>query len=234
MLVYYSNLECPLRVNNGSQLTVIEHGLLRRRSLAGADLGCRRHQSLRLYYLVDNRRGERTVADSLPMPSFSTDPNAKPSYRRAADDIGRALKVLKAEQLSEVGMFLFYYYGCEKLARLMRGVEKRIEIRYVYPKTKEEEKKQEKLKTFGTPRATEIYQYAKLMDFNISKEDIYNIFCSKNPNSARALRNQFVQEMGPTHARMIRDEAKSLVPKMQRFIKCRSSLIEYIEKLGAA
>jgi len=173
---------------------------------------------------------KRTVANSLPMPSFSTDPKAKPSYRRAADDIGRALRVLKAEVLSEVGMFLFYYYGCEKLARLMRGVEKRIEIRYVYPKTKEEEKKQKELKTVGTPRATDIYRYAKLMGFDISKEDICNIFCSKN--SAKALRNQFVHEMGPSHAKMIRDEAKSLVPKMQKFIKCRSSLIEYIEKLA--
>ena len=97
------------------------------------------------------------MANSLPMPSFSTDPKAKPSYRRTADDIGRALKVLTAERLSEVGMFLFYYYGCEKLAKLMRGVHERIDIRYIYPKTKEEKKEQKKLKTCGTPNADEVY-----------------------------------------------------------------------------
>ncbi len=85
------------------------------------------------------------------------------------------------------------------------------------------------MKTDGTPKSYDIYQYAKSMNFNISKDDIEKIFGTKN--SAKALRNQFVHEMGPTHARMIRDAAKSLVPKMQKFIECRSSLIDYIKKI---
>ena len=151
--------------------------------------------------------------------SFDIEPRSKGSYRRALDDIGRALLILKADRLEPVASFLFYYLACEKLAKIMKGVCKR-------------KKKTEMFKRNSqTPNIDEIEAYSKQLGCKISIHDIGDIFSGSNLNSARYLRNQIVHEIGPSHAKQIVNEAWRLVPKMQRFIECRHAVVQYIVAL---
>ncbi len=150
-------------------------------------------------------------------PSFDIDGHPKGSYVRMIEDIGRALDYLKVEQMPPTSAFLFYYISCEKLAKIMMAICQR--------KTRAE--------IFGqgsyTPGAGDIRDYSQRLECNVRLSDINCIFDSKNKHSARKLRDIFVHEVGPSHAKQIVDHSPSLVPKMKNFLDSRGTVIQFIK-----
>ena len=151
--------------------------------------------------------------------SFDINPRSKGSYRRAADDIERALSILNADKLEPVASFLFYYLACEKLAKILKGVCTRQNKTQIFSRASH------------TPSANEIEKYLKHLGCKTPKSDIDDIFVSGHENSARSLRNKIIHEIGPTHAKQIVNEASRLVPMMKNFIESRHVVVQYLSGL---
>ncbi len=147
-------------------------------------------------------------------PSFAIDGRVKGSYLRALEDIDRALNHLQIEAMPDHAAFLYSYLACEKLARIMHGVCNRKKKSDVFRKGA------------STPTATAIYTYSQQLDCYVSRTEIDQIFNSNNNQSARRLRDQFVHEIGPTHAKDIVNRSRTLVPNMKKFLDCRAALIK--------
>lgn len=147
-------------------------------------------------------------------PSFSINPKTKGSYRRAAEDIDRALKQLNIKKMPGVASFVFYYLACEKLAKIMYGVATKKRKTAVFKS--------------NTPRWNLIADYSKSLGCSVSRSDIESIFSSKITRSGRNLRNNIIHEIGPAHAKQIAAEAPVLVPKMKSFINCTSEVVNCI------
>lgn len=153
--------------------------------------------------------------------SFDISPAAKGSYRRRTDDIFRALKILNADGLSPVAAFLFEYYACEKLAKIMIGVNA----------------KNPASDYFGSKnyqlRINNIKGAALGLACAATDQDIDQVF-AYDLTSARLLRNKIAHDLGPTHAQEIRDNAKRLVPYMRKFLACGEQVISYLERTYSA
>ncbi len=155
-----------------------------------------------------------------PDPSFDTNRNTKGSYRRATDDIGRALKQLRINDMPDVAAFLFYYLACEKLAKIMKGAclgKKKDEIFEARG---------------GTPSASKICSYLQQLNCTFQEENINSIFDKDKKYSARWLRNNIVHEIGPSHAKQIVEHSRNLVQKMKLFLRYRKSVVQYLEKIS--
>ena len=57
--------------------------------------------------------------------TFDPDPKRKGTYYRKIDDIQRGLNELSADSLPEPARFIALYFGCEKLAKLVIGIDLR-------------------------------------------------------------------------------------------------------------
>src|ERR1700710_1797317 len=64
--------------------------------------------------------------------TFKPDPNEKGSYRRRIEDIDRALTILEIDRLPEPSKFVTYFFGCEKLAHGMVGIESGLPAHQAY------------------------------------------------------------------------------------------------------
>jgi hypothetical protein len=154
-----------------------------------------------------------------PDHSFDANPKQTGSYWRAARDIYRALdKELKVDQLPEPAAFMFYYIGCEKLAKIMKGVVTKKSYAAVFGNRK-------------TPKPKEIKRYLACLGCQFPTGDVEAIFDPNDPSSARYLRNDFLHEVGPTHAKLLVKGAPHLVPKMRKFIDCIPDVTAHIEKM---
>lgn len=139
-------------------------------------------------------------------PSFVKDGRVKGSYKRALEDIDRALDYLNANKLRHQGAFIYYYLACEKLAKIMKGV------------CCNKPKKDVFNSRSPTPSASDICQYVKKMGGSVNQNDVESIFDSRTPNSARVLRNNLFHEIGPSNAKKVMMHSSELLPKMKRFL----------------
>lgn len=169
-------------------------------------------------------------------PSFSIHPQTKGSYRRRAEDIHRALVQMKVRNLPSDAAFIFNYFSCEKLSKIIIGVSTR------QPATKV-------FKIGYGLNINNIKSSCKNLSLNIREEDIEWIFnsqCNDNrwkhlllthnnspsaPNdakSARWLRNKIVHDMGPSNARRVQEHANFLNAKMEQFLKLSAPVVHLL------
>ena len=142
-------------------------------------------------------------------PSFAPDPDLKGSYYRRLEDVRRALDSFgtKALPANSPAQFVAYYFGAEKLAKAIVGINK---VRL--PKS-----------AFRQPvDLAETKAAARDLKLQISQTELDALFEHQTrvsqPSSAITIRNRLTHDFGPTQVWHIHQHAPRLVLIMIRFI----------------
>ena len=172
-------------------------------------------------------------------PSFDINPKSKGSYVRRAQDINRALALLKIDSLSGVSAFASYYFCSEKLAKIIIGVENKEPASKIFGPN-------------GTLKIQSLKKSCRSLNLPVSEDEIdwiFNAKCSgtgwdklissliangSSLKSARWLRNKLVHDIGPTHVSLIQKQEKALIPKMKKFLQCTEEIVEYLSSNSSA
>ena len=137
--------------------------------------------------------------------SFAPDPYCKGSYYRRIDDIRRALRELGIPSENEGINFVAYFFGCEKLALGIVGINKRCPAENAYCKNKKLD-------------LGDIKNAATKLGLQISATELTDLFDGQGSSSARNLRNKLAHDFGPTQVLNITNIAHDFIPKMKRFL----------------
>jgi hypothetical protein len=145
-------------------------------------------------------------------------PKLKGGYYRRIKDIDRALEreELDFDNLPEVVQFLFLFFGCEKLALAMMGIDARHASEDAYGKGR-----------FVLLR--ELQNAAKAMSISITAAELDAIFGPAD-TSARELRHKIVHDFGPSNVKRADANCKPLVATMRKFLDCIEEIHEYQRK----
>src|SRR6476469_2815476 len=126
--------------------------------------------------------------------SFEPDPDLGGSYYRRLEDIPRALDKFEVKALPDnsAAQFVAYYFGAEKLAKAIVGINKLQAAKNAFNRD-------------GRPVPVDhpaIKSAARLMKLKISDADIDALFvrdkATKQPDTAREIRNRLSHDFGPT------------------------------------
>jgi hypothetical protein len=158
--------------------------------------------------------------------SFKPDPNAKGSYYRRIQDIFAALEKLDVERSSVAVQFIASFFGCEKLALGMVGIQNKKPAVDAYKKKLHVQK---------------IICAAAFFDFSMLEEDIFYLFADEklqsqlsiysniDARSARQLRNRLSHDFGPSNVLYVQKSANFLLPKMRSFLAEHVKVLKYLE-----
>ena len=159
-------------------------------------------------------------------PSLKPDPLRKGSYYRRIEDVARALQRLETNSLTATMRFFVYYFGCEKIARGLVGIHGRWPAAKAY-----HHKRNLKLSDVKTSAAA--------LGLRIPQQDLDWLFADFNEqhilqssapawtNSARYLRNTMTHDFGPTNVARVAKHAPFHNPKMETFLGCVPTILEY-------
>jgi len=142
--------------------------------------------------------------------SFQPDPDLKGSYYRRLEDIPRALTKFEVTALpaNSPAQFVAYYFGAEKLAKAIAGIHLAVPAEDAFDGV-------------GV-RPDKIKSAVEPMGLHISDADIDALFVrdedTKQPDTAREIRNRLFHDFGPTQVCHVRKHAARLMPIMVRFI----------------
>jgi hypothetical protein len=143
--------------------------------------------------------------------SFEPHPKKKGSYYRKLEDITCALAKFGATALppNSPAQFVAYYFGAEKLAKAIAGILGRVPAEEAFELVAV---KRDRIKSAVEP-----------MRLSISDADIDALFVrdedTKQPDTAREIRNRLFHDFGPTQVRHVRTHAPRLIPIMVRFVR---------------
>ena len=127
--------------------------------------------------------------------------------------------------LSEAMLFLVLYFGCEKIARGLVGIQARLPAAKAY--------------RHGQPiQLKDIKAAAAGLGLSVLEQDLDWLFADFNQqhllrttseliNSARHLRNNLTHDFGPTSVARIAKHAPFLNPKMSGFLGCIPEILAY-------
>ena len=141
--------------------------------------------------------------------SFEPNPDLKGSYYRRLEDIPRALAKFEVTALppNSPAQFVAYYFGAEKLAKAIVGINKLQAAKNAFGRKVNRE---------------ETKSAARDMKLKISQADLDALFEPQSglpePSSAITIRNRLSHDFGPTQVSHIRQHAPRLVPIMVKFI----------------
>src|SRR5262245_55780345 len=156
--------------------------------------------------------------------SFEPDPDLKGSYYRRLEDIPRALTKFKVTALpaNSPAQFVAYYFGAEKLAKAIVGIDKARSATSAF---------RQKINHEDTKSA------ARDLRLQISQADLDALFEHQTritqPSSAITIRNRLSHEFGPTQVWHIHQHAPRLVPIMVRFIDDIDRVLQHLCVLWA-
>jgi hypothetical protein len=145
-------------------------------------------------------------------------PKLKGGYYRRIKDIERALQreELNLKNLPVVVKFLFLFFGCEKLALAIMGIDDKYASSDAYGKGKFVQLDQLKCAT-------------KAMNISISTTELDQIFGPKS-TSARELRHMIVHDLGPSNVKTVHAHCRPHIATMQKFISCIEEVHRYQRK----
>jgi hypothetical protein len=155
--------------------------------------------------------------------SLKPDPGRKGSYYRRIEDIQRAIDELQAGQLPDAPKFLAYFFGCEKLAQGIVGINLgRAAV--------------DQYRSSNPLGLTEIKAAAVALNLKIAANDLDDLFADyrqRSPTggnpSARVLRNTLSHDFGPWHVQLLGKHAPALIPKMVAFLGCAQDVLKHLE-----
>ena len=149
-------------------------------------------------------------------PSLKALPKLKGGYYRRVKDIPRALDEMRVTELPSVVQFLFYYFGCEKLALGIVGVDAKLASEDAYGGGK-------------FVILPSLKKAASSLNISISFGELDFIF-GKSKTSARELRHSLVHDLGPSNVKNVRTQCAAHIPVMLKFLGCIDELHEYQRK----
>ena len=143
------------------------------------------------------------------------------TYRRRLNDAFAALELIKIEKLSAEIAFVFYLLTCEKVAKVMVGIDRgrpgsRAGFRKAAVRPEAVTKAVRKLGCLSV----------------ISDEKIRLIFANdekKNRFSGYSLRTRLFHDFGPSHVKELTEHAPKLNAAMKQFLKCRGPIISFLD-----
>jgi hypothetical protein len=145
-------------------------------------------------------------------------PKLKGGYYRRIKDIDRALEApeLNFQNLPSVVQFLFLFFGCEKLALALVGIDARHASDDAYGRGK-------------FVLLSKLQTAAKAMGISITPLELDSIFGSAD-SSARELRNKIVHDLGPTNVKAAHAHCKSHIRTLKKFLDCIEDIHDYQRK----
>lgn len=159
--------------------------------------------------------------------SFQPDPDLKGSYYRRLEDIPRALAKFEVTALppNSPAQFVAYYFGVEKLAKAVVGINKPQPAEHAF-------QRRVPVKLRETKCA------AHAMGLTTSEPDLDALFeqqwDSEQPSSAITIRNRLGHDFGPTQVCHIHRHAPRLIPIMVRFVGDIDHVLKHLHVLWAA
>ena len=155
-------------------------------------------------------------------PSFEPNPNLKGSYYRRLDDIRDALDKFEVKSLppNTPALFIAYYFGVEKLAKAIVGINKRQPPDVAFDR-------HVGIRLQATKDA------ARSMKLRIFDVELDALFSNEQPTSAIRIRNGLSHDFGPTRVLHIRHHAPRLVPIMVAFIEDIDLVLNHLRTLWA-
>lgn len=159
-------------------------------------------------------------------PSLKPDPLRKGTYYRRIEDVARALGNLQDGGIPAPMRFFVDYFGCEKIARGLIGINKR------WPATKAYHHN-------TILSLCDIQSAASALALPISAGDLVWLFADFNQQhllktsmpgiskSARYLRNKVTHDFGPSNVALVANHAPFLNPKLQAFLACAPVILAY-------
>jgi len=143
----------------------------------------------------------------------------KGSYYRRLEDIANGLKKIDEYDLPPGGLFMFLYYGCEKLGKGIIGIRAEWEADEAYAQS--------------LPLPT-LKAAATAMKLPVTDGELDVLFLVKPPpaqnTSARHLRNEIVHNFGPWNVENVVEHSDKLNMGMRRFLKkCTPAVLEYLD-----
>lgn len=157
--------------------------------------------------------------------TFEPNPDLKGSYRRRLEDIDLALNDLGIQSIPNASKFIGYYFGCEKLALGIIGIEKGVPAEDAY-------------KPFSRVNLAQLALAARRIGVTFSASELPDIFAGpKDPTppggtSARLLRNDLVHDFGPTKVQKLEKvHAATFNPKMVRFPASVREVVAHLKRI---
>jgi hypothetical protein len=161
-----------------------------------------------------------------PHWTFSINPRAKGTYRRRLDDIAEALTKFQTEKLppNSAAQFVAYYFGCEKLAKGIVGINRGRSANRAYNEEMD-------------PAAIE--KAAGDLQLKISTAELQLLFrkepkSNKKPSVARGIRDRIFHDFGPTNVCHAVQHASSLIPIMKKFLSCERQVQHHLHRLNSS
>jgi hypothetical protein len=151
--------------------------------------------------------------------TLNPDPNLGGTYYRKIEDIQLGLAELGAENLPEPARFIALYFGCEKLAKMIAGINLGRNANDA---------------TEGKLKIDELRPAIIALGVNFPSADIDELFLSGRNDvsieSGRALRDRLNHEFGPTNVKRIRDRAPKLTPLARSFLNTSPVVLAYLRR----
>jgi hypothetical protein len=158
--------------------------------------------------------------------TFSVNPRAMGTYHRRLADISKALTCFETEKLppNSAAQFVGYYFGCEKLAKGIVGIDQTVAAGSAYKKD---------------INAAKIASAAAKLKLAISGSELASLFATvaksnKTPTVARAIRDRLFHDFGPTNVSHAVKHAPTLIPIMIKFLNCETQVQAHLRSLGAS
>lgn len=164
------------------------------------------------------KRKRKSPAPRPNDPSLKANPGLKGGHYRRVNDIPEALarKELGFERLPKVVQFLFLYFGCEKFALAIVGVEAKLAAEDVYGRGK-----------FVYLPA--LQKAVPALNISITETELESIF-GNSKTSARELRHSLAHDLGPSNVRVADGHAAAHIPVLSKFLACIDQLHQYQRK----
>ena len=155
-------------------------------------------------------------------PMFEPNPNLKGSYHRRLQDIRDALDKFEVAKLppNAPAQFVAYYFGVEKLAKTIVGINKRQPPEAAFD-----------LHVGVRLQATK--DAAHSMKLRIFDVELDALFSNEKPTSAIRIRNGLSHDFGLTRVLQLRQQAPRLVPIMVAFIEDIDLVLNHLRRLWA-
>ncbi len=146
------------------------------------------------------------MTDRIRDTVINLDHQSRSAYLKNGNEIILGLERLNIQSMTVQGKFIFYYFACEWLAKILYGISSN--------------KKISDVKKDRRPFDVRWIKKAK-RDFNLSitPEELDDLFSTENKKSARNIRNDFAHEFGQKSLQKIAEHETNYIPIFQKLLK---------------
>ena len=163
----------------------------------------------------------------LDPPSLKPDGRQKGTYFRRIADIPVALERLGARALPPVPRYLALYFGCEKLAKAVVGIEQRAHANNAYEAKMKLAAVKSAVAALSLP--ANVAQLEWLFAGKTEQTHLQGRTALLNA-SARVLRDKLVHDFGPTNVDRIAAHARFHLPMMEAFLGLHPRVLSHLEQ----